>query len=273
MRIGQSAGKDFAYILGVYLGDGCISHTKRQQVSGEKRYPYFQLSVVDLDFADATATALKAITDYAVTRQTVPVKKSPKNPQTFVVICGDPKLCEQLKADTDNKQVIPAYVEGWSQADRLAFIAGLMDSEGFVAQNKRVPPHSGRGFMMGFKSTDPWVPQFVRILEQTGIRVGKVAQEAPRKPGYRTPTRFAIKMASWVDVGGYFNIRRKQERVETWQNATPVPKNWRTRITHCTVDGCENRHLARGLCNKHYHEWRKRRSTSETRMPDAPHAA
>jgi hypothetical protein len=237
-----------------------------------KHYPHFKLSVVDQDFADATAAALRNVSSYAVSCYTAPVKRSAKNPVTHIVQCCDGALCQTLQDDTAHKQRIPAYVFDWNKDNQLAFIAGLMDSEGFVAQNKRAPAQSGRAFMMGFKSTDAWVPDFIRLLEQTGIRIGKVAQETPRKPGYRTPTRFAIKMASWVDAGGYFNIRRKQERVETWQNSAPVPKNWRTLIETCTMDGCEGKHLARGLCNKHYHEWRKRRSTSETRMPDTPSA-
>ena len=85
----------------------------------------------------------------------------------------------------------------------MAFIVGLMDSEGFVAGNSN---HTGRRYYMGFKSCDVWVPEFVQILNSVGILVGKIGIEKPLKPGYKTPRRFAIKMQSWVDSGARFNI-------------------------------------------------------------------
>lgn len=27
----------------------------------------------------------------------------------------------------------------------------------------------------------------------------------------------------------------------------------------CTIEGCEGKHVARGLCNKHYHEYKQQK--------------
>jgi hypothetical protein len=105
-----------------------------------------------------------------------------------------------------------------------------MDSEGFVAENKRRPPM--RRHYMGYKSCDKWVPDFIRILESVGVKIGKVSQEKPLKEGYKIPTRFAIKMRSWVDSGCYFNIKRKQDRVNEWASVEPyVNRNNARRLT------------------------------------------
>jgi hypothetical protein len=86
-----------------------------------------------------------------------------------------------------------------------------MDSEGYVCVR-----HNRQGATLGFKSTDVWFDDFLRLLRSVGIQHGKVGIEMPRKPGYRTPRRISIKLRSWVEAGAYFRISRKQERVERW---------------------------------------------------------
>lgn len=212
MKIGQSAGKSYAYLLGVFLGDGCVTQ-QRSTNSGQevKSYPVFRLNTIDEDFAEATKAALSEFTDRPISIHKYAVSKSSK--PNYSLRCGDPKIALHLVEVTDGKSRIPDVVFGWSKEDKLSFIAGLMDSEGFVAANRNT---TNRRFYMGFKSCDVWVPEFVKILESVGIKVGKVSTEEPRKPGYKTPTRFTIKMQSWADSGARFNICRKQQRVDEW---------------------------------------------------------
>lgn len=215
MKISQSAGKSYAYLLGVYLGDGCVT------TSGG--YPVFRLNTIDEDFALATKAALNELTDRPVNINTHNVKKSSK--PNHSLRCGDPEICKHLQQVTEGKKRIPSEVHEWPKEWRLAFIGGLMDSEGFVAANKSNP--TNRRYYMGFKSCDLWVPEFVRILEKVGIRVGKVSQEKPRQSHYKTPTRFAIKMQSWIDSGARFNIARKQGRVDEWAETGPYERRAR----------------------------------------------
>jgi hypothetical protein len=200
--IGKSAGKSFAYLVGVFLGDGCVSNTSAYQMM-------FRLNTIDADFAAATTAALEEV-GYESAVRTHEVKRGRPN---HALVCHATPLCRWLRDVTDYKKRIPASIFLAPRDHQLAFIAGLMDSEGFVGANSNP---TNRRFYMGFKSCDPWVPDFIRLLEITGIRIGKVQTEAPLKPGYKAPTRFTIKMQSWIDAGGYFNIRRKQERVEAW---------------------------------------------------------
>ncbi len=204
MKIGQSAGKSWEYIVGVYLGDGCVTHqwTERRQ-----KRTCFRLNTIDQDFADAVKAALRQHTDMAICNSVHPVSKSSKPNHTLW--CGDPALCDRLVIETNAKDKLPDWIWTCDHDARLAFIAGLMDSEGYVCVN-------GTRTYMGFKSTDLWFDDFVRVLNMAGIRIGKIGVEQPRKPGYRTPRRFTIKLASWVASGAYFNIQRKQRRVEAW---------------------------------------------------------
>lgn len=203
MKIGKSAGKSWEYIVGVYLGDGCVTK--------QKGYPTFRLNTIDMDFAEAVKDAFRKHTDRPINIGVHPVKKSSK--PNVALRCGDPEICARLVAETAGKQKLPDWIWLSDREGQLAFIAGLMDSEGFVSRNSHGSTY------MGFKSTDVWFEDFVKVLNRAGIRIGKIGVEAPLKPGYRTPRRFTIKMQSWVDAGAYFNIARKQERVNAWVHA------------------------------------------------------
>lgn len=205
--IGQSAGKSFAYLLGAYLGDGCVTKMSNG------RYEVFKLNTIDVDFANAVEAALIECGAPSVSVSKHEVKTS-KNPNHSLQ-CRCEAITKQLVSLTSAKQSLPDMAE-WSRDEKIAFVVGLMDSEGFVAANSNT---TNRRFYMGFKSCDVWVPDFVRLLQELGIRVGKIAQEVPRKAGYKVPTRFAIKMQSWIDSGARFNIARKQNRVDEWASA------------------------------------------------------
>ncbi len=213
MKIGQSAGKNCAYLIGVYLGDGCV--TAQTDSKTGKKYLVFRLNTIDEDFAEATRRAIMTMTDRPVGINKHSVKKS--NKPNYALRCGDREICEFLQATTNHKKEIPESIKSMDTEGKLAFIAGLMDSEGFVAERKAET--TNRRFYMGFKSCDVWVPDFIKIMESVGIRVGKVSQEQPRNLWFKTPTRFTIKMQSWIDSGAKFNIARKQNRVDEWASA------------------------------------------------------
>lgn len=213
--IGQSAGKTYAYLLGVYLGDGCVTTSGYTST-------VFRLNTIDKDFAEATADALEDLTGSRPSIREHAVKKG-RNNFAMTHACRD--LCDRLVTDTNNKLEIPSYVFAWDGDLKRQFTIGLMDSEGFVAAG--TGKHTGRRFYMGFKSCDAWFNDFVRIIQSIGIKIGKIGVEKPRKEGYKTPRRFTVKMQSWVDSGCRFNIARKQDRVDEW--AATVPYSQRSR--------------------------------------------
>jgi len=216
LNIGQSAGKSYAYILGVYLGDGSVSKNGTSMV--------FRLGAIDKDFVDKTSELLQELTGKNANINQLREKRSIHQP--YVTACYDRELCYHLQEVTENKTVIPEFVKEWPIENKIAFVEGLMDSEGFVAENKRWEPARSRYFM-GYKSCDVWVPDFIRILEEIGVKIGKVRQEKPRKEGYKVPTVFNIKIQSWIDSGCRFNIKRKQDRVDAWAACEPYTERSR----------------------------------------------
>ena len=208
MTIGQSAGKSYAYLLGVYLGDGCVS-------VDERGYHMFRVNTIDEDFALAIKAAIANVSQKNVTIHKQIVKKSSK--PNYALTCCDQELCKNLLIDTGgDKSLWPMFTLLESEKE---FIVGLMDSEGFVAKNTK--NHTGRAYYMGFKSCDAWVPEFVKLVQSVGLKIGKVSKCPPYREHYKVPTRFHIKMQSWVDSGMRFNIKRKQDRVDRWAATEP----------------------------------------------------
>ena len=207
MEIGRSAAKSYAYLLGVFLGDGCITSLGRKIV--------FKLNTIDEDFAFATKNAFD-IFNAKSKIYTYSVKKSSK--PNHQLICECDEIIERLNNDTQRKLILP--VSKNDELDiRKQVIIGLMDSEGFVAGNKSNP--TNRKYYMGYKSCDPWVDDLISIMQSVGLKLGKRQTEKPRLPHYKAPTRFHIKMQSWIDSGLKFNIKRKQDRVDEWASIGP----------------------------------------------------
>lgn len=209
--------KNFAYILGVFMGDGCVTNQHKVR-------KVFKMNTIDEDFAIAVKTALENLnTKYKPYIMTYQDKRPNRNPG-YTVYCVDQELSDKLVFDTNDKTKIPEYVFNWSEDLKKYFIVGLMDSEGYVAQKKTIPKDckrlTDRSFFMGFKVCDPWALDFAKILNSIGIKIGKIRYEKSYN-GTKIPIHFGIKMQSWVEKNMWFNIERKQNRVNVWKNCEP----------------------------------------------------
>ncbi len=94
--------KNFAYVLGVYLGDGAVTVWRME---GKTDRLVLRLNTIDEDFAEATRAALTELSDYKVSLSCHPVPNS-SNPN-WALALGDRALCQRLVADTNRKSTIP----------------------------------------------------------------------------------------------------------------------------------------------------------------------
>lgn len=247
-----------AYLFGVYLGDGNVT-----------KHRYFRMNVKDREFAEAVGECLArvegcqaSIKEYATKRKDRPDTKYANH---FELFATAPDLCQKLESLTCQKGKIPDYIFTAPRSEKLYFIAGIMDSEGYVGEiNRSKDPtqktKTNRRFYIGIKSTDLWIPQFKELLESVGVKTGKIGVEENKKLPNRKPSqRFHINIDSWVAAGCFFIIKRKQERIDLFKSAEPYtmrskhPRGGPKRL--CEIPGCTNKHLSRGMCNKHYKQW------------------
>jgi hypothetical protein len=70
---GTEATKSFAYVLGVYLGDGAVTLWR---MAGKTDRLVFRLNTIDEDFARATKAALADLSNYKVSLSCHTVLKS-----------------------------------------------------------------------------------------------------------------------------------------------------------------------------------------------------
>lgn len=219
-QIGQSAAKSYAYLYGVYLGDGFAA-----KVSHRKRSMTFRLGTIDRDFAEATKDALSALGCHVWISEPQRDKRFSQSRPFYSLVSGATELCHRLIDTSHGKKHFPGCLAFWDDEAKKAFIAGLMDSEGYVAENRQ--NHTNRRFFMGFKVCDEWVYDFKALLESMGIRTNKIRVEKPGKPWYKVPRVFTIKMQSWIDSGVRFNIKRKNDRVDEFASAPAYTKRKR----------------------------------------------
>jgi hypothetical protein len=202
--------KWYAYLLGVYLGDGSI------QTDGRT----FCLQAIDRDFVEKTGKALSNLSCSAVRVVELPRKTTGGN-QVFAVYCSDKNLVERLKKDTDNRLHIPLDIDKWPKQLRLEFISGLLDSEGYVSMTNQHTYNGCNVFNMviGIGATDPWLYEIHDHLRISGVKVGKITRE--RLKSGKIFLKFAINKRSFIAYGLFFSIERKQSRIEKYKKLFP----------------------------------------------------
>lgn len=196
--IGQSAGKDYAYILGVYLGDGWIYQRTPNSWS-------FGLETIDKEFAECTADRIEVLIGH---RPNVRFREDRKI--WTLVSSGD--VFRIMKEDTAGKKFIPDYVKSWCRESQVAFIEGLMDSEGWIAKRTKGTISQ---YQMGFSCTSSWTYDFYNIVRSLGIQCGQPhILHAKEK---QDVISFTINLSSWCESEVKFNIARKQNRVNEYK--------------------------------------------------------
>ena len=204
-RIGKSAAKSYSYILGLYMGDGCVSRRP------ENHSYLFRLNVIDKDFAEYAMEHLFKMTG----RRT---KIFQQNGRFWTFSFGWKDLCDHLESVTEKKGKIPSFVKEWPLELRKKFVEAQMDSDGYVYVDR-----TRDRYLMGFKNCDEWFDDFVDILHSVGVKTGGIRPEKGRKPGYKDSKMVYVNLPSWAESGCRFNMKRKADKVDAmmkWRRST-----------------------------------------------------
>ena len=198
----QSADKSFAYILGTYMSDGCVTKEYNKNV--------LRLEVMDEDFANAFYHALES---YGVNHLKRYKIDNPRYRQgfSFFVVSRDNDLCELLVSDTNHKKLIPDYVYKWDKELKLEFISAFMDGEGYVSKRTKIMRNGLPSFSLGIEMEHVVLEQFKKILQSVGVKVGKFTHRKQRTN--LLLSTISLNINSWFESGCYFYILRKQDKV------------------------------------------------------------
>lgn len=202
--------KQLAYIIGVFLGDGTICSNGRT----------FNLQAIDKDFVENTANALKELSDNSV-RMVEMNRLITANNKVYAVYLNDVKFCKMLLRVTSDRKNLPIDFYKWNKDWQWELIAGLLDSEGYVAMSKFHIYNGRKVFDMriGIGATDTWLYELHRFFRLKGINVGKITREK-LKSG-KIFAKFGFNKKSFIENGLYFKIFRKQQRIKNYKILFP----------------------------------------------------
>lgn len=209
------------YFYGVLLGDGHINYTRRSLwAAGDpanRRGPMLMLKVCDLDFMQAWRDAVAAITgfDYKISKHNPGEGSGAHRPQ-YKLRVAQRELVDEAEGLTSHKTRIPDPLWSAPEDVKIAFVRGLMDSEGWI--HCHLSGGIGHSDLtLGFGCTDGWIEDFYRLVQSLGIKTSKIYT---RKPGLSKQGRclktfrlFKLDIPSYVRAGVGFTIKRKADRL------------------------------------------------------------
>lgn len=190
--------KPISYLLGAYLGDGCVYTNK----SGWKQ---FTLEVIDKDFAEKTQ---KCIDELLGEKRDIYLTKNRKTgKESFKAYSGNQELCKYLQDVTGNKSYFPQEIYNCDKSLQREFISGLFDSEGWV-------DNYGGYLKIGIASTSVWILEIVDLLCLLGTNISKISRI--KNGGIKPLWKIIIPTRDIKKIGLYFSIKRKQERIDSY---------------------------------------------------------
>jgi hypothetical protein len=175
------------------------------------------LKVADYDMIWAWKEAIKEITgfDYKISKHN-PGGNSGAHRQQWKLRVAQQALVFEAEEVTVHKTKIPDGILTAENSTKVAFVQGLMDSEGWINL------HYGNGMgqcdlTLGFGCGDPWFDDFYSLVHSLGILTSKVYKRKPtiKKDGSdgKTLSLFKIDIPSYINAGLSFTIKRKADRL------------------------------------------------------------
>lgn len=207
---GQSAGKDLAYLYGVYFGDGSI--TKRS----EKHFQ-FAFETIDKDFMQHVLDVL-----FLLLKKTPKVtqRNRGKNRNDTYYISVSNIFFKEMYDSTYKKQIIPDWIKHGSLDIKKSFLQGCLDSDGWVSvhHNKK----GTKSYSMGYCKGAGYVFDIITMMKEVGLHIPP--PKAKEQKSNKVCFYIVINIQSWIKSGMIFSIARKNNRVEEYKEKYGNPQ-------------------------------------------------
>lgn len=195
-----SYGPDMAYIVGVYIGDGCVP---------KKRSDRFTLEVTDKDFCEYTKRKLERVAEGVSEVKYYVRKYSHKDEyyDEYRVYCCNTDFASWLVFITDSKAKIPEFCKNdW--LNTMAFLEGIMDSEGTMCKSKRDNCNTYK-YQCSIGMDSELMNDIQEMFEAVGVKTNKMSLSG-------NCLNLPLNLESLVNSGFKFHIGRKQEVLEAY---------------------------------------------------------
>lgn len=192
------------YIYGVYFGDGSVVYRS----AGENGIPNkcFTVQVIDRDFRDYVVEQGKIAFPDAL----VNTYEGDRPGKGIVYHVRIERVGHMIETVTGKRTIIPNLVYS-TRANTMAFIEGLLDSEGWVTDTTYLKKNE-LACSIGFCITSELAHEFKRMIETLGIKVGKMHTKKIKSGKIAKQMHFST--ASFLESGLQFHSWRKQRKIE-----------------------------------------------------------
>jgi len=218
--------KELAYLIGVYLGDGCVSKGHPY-----KRYYRFTLEAIDLDFINKVKDSVeKTIGPIPIIRTHKPRGYGKKDVHRLRF--GSVEMCEWLVAITANKTKVPDIIPKNKCDITKSFCEGFLDSEGYVAKNKKPTKYFTMAYQVGFGCCSLFIKDIVELLKLQGVIVNK-CHEVILDNGSKF-YKYTFNIKSVLEANIIFAAKRKSDRLQMYKEEYV---KWPSETMHQTPTG------------------------------------
>lgn len=193
-----------SYIYGAYFGDGCVVYRS----AGENGIPNkcFTMQVIDKDFRDYVAEQGKI----AFPDASINTFEGPRDGKGIIYHVRIERIGHMLETVTGKRTIIPNLVYS-SKETMMAFIEGILDSEGWVTDTTYLRKNEV-SCSIGFAITSELAHEFKRMIELLGVKVGKI--HTKKIPSGKVAKQMHFNTASFLESGLQFHCWRKQRKIE-----------------------------------------------------------
>ena len=199
-----------AYSIGAMTGDGSVKKYLRQTEERGLHTVYnAQISSMDKEIVGRVCYEVDCLFE----KDFRPVSyKGPKGTQMYRTGFGSEITFNFFNYFIKEKLNLSNEVFRASKKAKRDFIAGLFDTDGWVA-------HSKGYYRLGYAARHrTFVEDIARLLMKAGVKVGKINEDVS---GYGTIMfRITPNIRSFIDKGFYFHVPRKAERLTLYKRST-----------------------------------------------------
>jgi intein/homing endonuclease len=205
-----------AYSVGAITGDGSVNNPLCKRDNGT-----FQemkaVSIANMDGECLERVCEEINTFFSKEYKIVPYKNE-RGTQMFRVAINNDLIYSFFHYFVKDKNRLSDEVFRVTRKAKLDFLAGLFDTDGYVAEVKQEQARYGYSWRVGFASRHrTFVEDITRLLQKLGVKVGSIYEQVS---GHGT-LMFVIKpnIRSFIEAGCYFQIKRKADKLSNYISA------------------------------------------------------
>lgn len=199
-----------AYWLGAILTDGSFAQGRTHK----SHWHRIVFGSIDREFCEAVNDGCEELIGrrYAIMHR-------PRNDRPFWVMqMTNSRLWAWAFQITHGKQRVPTEILNASDDIKLAFLAGVMDGDGWISVLALKPNATRRNpsqtFGVGVFSCDPWIWDVKRLTDSLGLVTTGPKIRKAKSPQHRDGHDLRFRLASFAAAELPLRIERKKARLE-----------------------------------------------------------